>query len=175
MLDQFKLLDQSKLEQLELTVRAVSRATETNKASSRDDGFTLTELLVVLVILAMLTAIIAPNMIGRLGSSRTQTARVQIENLAGALEIFLIDVGRYPTEAEGLSVLVTPPAELVGWSGPYLRRGGVPDDPWGREYVYSSSSPDEFTLSTLGRDGVEGGSGEDADVRTSTILGEIDA
>ena len=136
--------------------------------SSLQAGFTLTEMLVVLVILALLTAIIAPNMIGRLGGARSQSAHVQIENLAGALELFQIDTGRYPTTEMGLHALEAPPDGVTGWSGPYLRRGGVPLDPWNRAYIYTSDSPDDFSLQSLGRDGVEGGTGEDADLFTTT-------
>jgi len=125
-------------------------------------------MLVVLVILALLTAIIAPNMIGRLGGARSQSANVQIENLAGALEIFQIDTGQYPTTEMGLHALEAPPDGVIGWSGPYLRRGGVPLDPWNRAYIYASDSPDDFSIRTLGRDGVEGGTGEDADIMTTT-------
>lgn len=133
-------------------------------------GFTLTEVMVVLVILALLTAIIAPNMIGRLGGARSQSANVQVEHLAGALELFMLDTGRYPTHEEGLSALVTPPDGVEGWQGPYLRRGGVPLDPWGNPYHYASASPDHFSLSSLGRDGVAGGTGQDGDILTSTSI-----
>lgn len=133
-----------------------------------DAGFSLTELLVVLVILALLTAIIAPNMIGRLGGARSQSARVQVENLAGALEIYQIDTGRFPTTEQGLSALVYAPDGVSSWAGPYLRRGGVPEDPWGNAYVYQSDGPDHFSLLSWGRDGVEGGTGEDTDIRTTT-------
>lgn len=132
------------------------------------NGFTLTEMLIVLVIIALLVALVAPNFLGRLGGARSQSARTQIENLAGSLELFKIDTGRFPTTDEGLRALETPPQNAVGWSGPYLRRGGVPLDPWGADYIYSSSAPDHFTLGSLGRDGAQGGEGEDADLQTTT-------
>lgn len=131
-------------------------------------GFTLTEMLVVLVIMALLVAIIAPNMLGRLGGARSQSANVQIENLAGALELYQIDTGRYPTTEMGLHALEAAPEGVIGWSGPYLRRGGVPLDPWSRAYIYASQTPDDFSIRTLGRDGEEGGTGEDADLFTTT-------
>jgi general secretion pathway protein G len=134
----------------------------------REAGFTLTELLVVLAIMALLMALIAPNFIGRVGGARSQSAEAQIENLAGALEIYSLDVGRYPSTESGLDALVTPPTDAVGWAGPYLRRGGVPLDPWGTAYQYTSQSPDHFSLGSLGRDGAIGGTGEDADISTST-------
>jgi general secretion pathway protein G len=142
--------------------------TKSRQTPNREAGFTLTELLVVLTIMALLMALIAPNFIGRVGGARRQSAEAQIENLAGALEIYSLDVGRYPTTDIGLQALVTPPADAIGWAGPYLRRGGVPDDPWGIAYQYVSQSPDHFLLSSLGRDGIVGGTGEDEDISTST-------
>jgi general secretion pathway protein G len=143
--------------------------------SHPEDGFTLTELLVVLVIIALLMALIAPNFIGRVGGARSQSAEVQMENLAGALEIYSLDVGRYPSTDVGLDGLVTPPDGVTGWTGPYLRRGGVPDDPWGRPYLYTSLSADHFALQSFGRDGEPGGTGEDADLETSIDLIEASA
>lgn len=133
-------------------------------------GFSLVEVMVVVLILALLAAIIAPNVIGRLGGAKTRTASVQIENLAASLELYLIDTGRYPSTEAGLDALVSAPTEASGWTGPYLRRGGVPLDPWGRAYVYRSEAPDHFELVSFGRDGAEGGSGEDSDLSTSTHI-----
>jgi len=132
-------------------------------------GFSLTELLVVLAIMALLVAIVAPNMIGRLGGARSQTARVQIENLAGALDIYQIDTGHYPETASGLGALVSAPDGEPRWAGPYLGRGGVPEDPWGQAYIYRSDGPDHFEIKTLGRDGADGGTGEDADIVTTSV------
>lgn len=129
-------------------------------------GFTLVELLVVLVILVLLASIIAPRVIGYLGSSRSKTAQVQIEGLVTSLELFHIDVGRYPTTSEGLEVLVKATGSLPGWNGPYLTKTVVPLDPWGKPYVYQSpGKAGPFDLISLGRDGKEGGSDEDGDIR----------
>lgn len=147
-----------------------SSASRGGHSNRHNSGFTMTEMLIVLVIIALLVALIAPNFLGRLGGARSQSARTQIENLAGSLELFKIDTGRYPTASEGLRALEAAPDGAVGWSGPYLRRGGVPLDPWGNTYLYQSNSADHFTLSSLGRDGVAGGDGEDADLQTSTEL-----
>lgn len=131
----------------------------------RQGGFTLVELLVVLVILVLLAGIIGPRVIGYLGSSRSKTAQVQIESLVTAMELFHIDVGRYPTAAEGLSALVKPPGNIPGWNGPYLTKGNVPADPWGRPYVYESGQDGgSFAIKSLGADGKEGGADENADV-----------
>jgi general secretion pathway protein G len=140
---------------------------------THESGFTLVEMLVVLVIMALLMALIAPNFLGRVGGARSQSAQAQIENLASALEIYSLDVGRYPATELGLSALVQPPAGEIGWAGPYLRRGGVPNDPWGNAYIYRSDTADHFALSSLGRDGEMGGTGEDADIITEITL--IDA
>jgi general secretion pathway protein G len=136
----------------------------------REAGFSLTEMLVVLVIMALLMALVAPNFLGRVGGARSQSAEAQIENLASALEIYSLDVGRYPDTESGLNALVEPPAGVTGWAGPYLRRGGVPLDPWGNAYLYTSNGPDHFSLRSLGRDGQPGGSGEDRDIETAVTL-----
>jgi general secretion pathway protein G len=133
--------------------------------SNREAGFTLVELLVVLVILVLLASIIGPRVIGYLGSSRSKTAKVQIEGLVTSLELFHIDVGRYPTTSEGLEALVKTAAALPGWNGPYVSKNTVPADPWGQPYHYDSpGKKGAFDIFTLGRDGKEGGSGEDADI-----------
>lgn len=128
-------------------------------------GFTLIELLVVLIILGLLVSIVLPNVIGQVGSSKSKAARVQIEELGAALDIFRLETGRYPTSQEGLRALVEQPGDLPNWNGPYLKKRTVPDDPWDRPYQYRSPGQHgEYDLYTLGRDGVEGGEGEEADV-----------
>ena len=131
----------------------------------RDDGFTLLELLVVLAIMALLAAVIGPQVLKYLGSSRTQTAKVQIQNVTSALELFRLDVGRYPTPQEGLNALVTAPPTAPGWNGPYLRRSDAVRDPWGQAYLYAAPGKHgEVDVYTLGADKAEGGTGEDQDV-----------
>ena len=130
-----------------------------------EGGFTLVELLVVLVILVLLASIIGPRVIGYLGSSRAKTAHVQIESLVTAMELFHIDVGRYPTSTEGLAALVKSPGNIPGWNGPYLAKGDVPQDPWGRSYIYQAGqNGNAFEIKSLGADGKEGGTDENADV-----------
>jgi len=132
-------------------------------------GYTLTELLVVLVIISLLTAIVAPRLIGRIGKAKSTTARTQIENLISALDIYQLDMGEYPTTEQGLAVLITKPE--VGeeatdlWAGPYLRRGKVPKDPWKNPYTYTRSPDGETILITsLGKDGQVGGDSENKDI-----------
>src|SRR3972149_12128639 len=127
-----------------------------------DQGFTLIELLVVLVILGLLAALVGPSVLRQGEKAKPKTARVQIENLAAALDIFKLDVGRYPDENEGLGALRERPAGLASWDGPYLERA-VGADPWGRAYVYWRLG-DRFELLSMGADGLPGGTGPDADV-----------
>jgi general secretion pathway protein G len=128
-------------------------------------GFTLIELLVVLVILGLLAAMATPQVLRYLGSSRTDTARIEIRNISTALDLFLVDVGRYPTPQEGLGVLVENPGNVPGWRGPYLRAHSVPLDPWGRPYLYRAPGQrGPYDLFTLGADNTPGGAGENQDV-----------
>jgi general secretion pathway protein G len=130
-----------------------------------DAGFTLLELLVVLAILGLLAAIVAPRVLKYLGSSRSQTAKVQIQNVAAAAELFRLDVGRYPNNDEGLTALVTAPPATEGWNGPYLQNQTALRDPWGQPYHYRSPGQHgDIDVYTLGSDKAEGGTGEAKDV-----------
>ncbi len=137
----------------------------TIKRRRRDSGFTLLELLVVLAIMGMLAAIIAPQVIKYLGTSKTQTAKVQIQNEMAALELFRLDVGRYPTQQEGLQALVTAPPTAPNWNGPYLKKDSALKDPWGEPYVYQNPGQHgEIDVFSLGSDKAAGGTGEAQDV-----------
>ncbi len=128
-------------------------------------GYTLTELLVVLVIIALLTAIVAPRLIGRVGKAKSTTARTQIENLVSALDIYRLDMGEYPSTEQGLTALITQPQDNDLWAGPYLRRGKVPKDPWKNPYIYTRSGDGETILiKSLGKDEKPGGDGENQDI-----------
>lgn len=131
----------------------------------RESGFTLLELLVVLAIMGMLAAIIAPQVIRYLGTSRTSTAKVQIQYVMQGLELFRLDVGRYPTQQEGLEALVVAPATAQSWNGPYLKKESALRDPWGVNYLYQvPGQHGEVDVFTLGQDKAPGGTGEAQDV-----------
>lgn len=147
------------------TLRKRAETTLTARERSGEAGFTLVELLVVLVILVMLASLVGPRVIGYLGSSKSKAAKVQIESLASALQLYKLDAGRYPTSAEGLKALVERPGNVPAWNGPYLTKRELPADPWGRPYEYKSPGQNgEFDILSLGADGQPGGTGENADI-----------
>lgn len=127
-------------------------------------GFTLLELLVVIVIIGLLAAYVGPKYFAQLGKSEVTIAKAQIEAFGKALDTFRLDVGRYPTSEEGLSALLATPATASKWNGPYLKKE-VPSDPWGHAYLYKSPGPKgDFEIISLGKDGQPGGTGENADI-----------
>jgi general secretion pathway protein G len=127
-------------------------------------GFTLLELLVVIVIIGLLAGYVAPRYFSQVGKSEIQVARAQIESIEKALDQFRLDTRHYPSAEQGLDALVTQPANEPNWSGPYLKKA-VPSDPWGRPYVYRiPGEKSEFQIFSFGKDGKAGGSGEDADL-----------
>ena len=130
-----------------------------------ESGFTLIELLVVLVILGLLAGLVGPQVMKYLGGANTSTAKLQIEQFGSALDAFRLEVGRYPTSAEGLSALIAQPSGLSRWNGPYLKKSVIPKDPWGRDYLYRSPGQNgAYDLYSLGADNAEGGEGENQDV-----------
>jgi general secretion pathway protein G len=132
----------------------------------RARGFTLVELLVVLAILTLLAGLVGPKVIDQFGKSKGKAAAVQIADLEKTLELFKLDVGRFPSKEEGLDALVKKPATANGWSGPYLKGSAIPTDPWGKPYQYAITGGAVEILS-LGADGAAGGEGEDADIRNT--------
>jgi general secretion pathway protein G len=130
----------------------------------RSKGFTLLELLVVIVIIGLLAGYVAPRYFGQVGKSEVQVARAQLDSLEKALDQYRLDTRHYPTAEQGLDALVNKPTNEASWSGPYLKKA-VPADPWGRPYVYHvPGARGEYDLYSLGRDGKPGGNGEDADI-----------
>jgi general secretion pathway protein G len=127
-------------------------------------GFTLLELLVVMVIIGLLAGYVGPKYFGQIGKSEVKVARAQIDALEKALDQYRLDVGHYPSTEQGLDALVQRPANELKWSGPYLRKS-VPLDPWGRHYIYRfPGERAEFELASMGRDGQPGGKGDDQDI-----------
>jgi general secretion pathway protein G len=141
----------------------------TRRRSLPRAAFTLIELLVVIIVLGMLAALVGPRILGRVSEAKSATAKTQIEMLGAALDNYKLDNGSYPTSDQGLSALDAKPTRdpvPLDWRGPYLKRG-LPADPWARAYLYKSPGEHNRTgydLWTLGRDGKDGGSDEDADV-----------
>ncbi len=135
---------------------------------NKQHGFTLLEMLVVLVIIGLLAGLVGPRIFGNVDKAKIQTADIQIKQLKGTLQALRLDIGRLPTNEEGLSVLQTPPNDEVGkklWKGPYLEES-MPLDPWNNPYQYSTSGANgqAFALYSLGADGQLGGSDNNADI-----------
>lgn len=128
-------------------------------------GYTLTEMLVVLVIIGLISAVVVPQTLGQMDRAKARTAKLQLQNIASALEFFAGDVGRYPTAAEGLVALVRQPADAPDWRGPYIKDETLVKDPWGRPCVYEPGADGAgFRLSSLGSDGKPGGQGTAKDI-----------
>ena len=133
---------------------------------SDDAGFTLLELLVVLVIIGLISGLVGPQVMKLLGKAKSDVAKVQMDNITSSLNLFNLDIGRYPTNNEGLSALIKKPSNMPQWSGPYLNDEIVPSDPWNRPYIYiqPGATGKPYQLKSLGSDGAIGGQAEDADI-----------
>lgn len=148
-------------------IRRPAGKDEAQKHQDRGEaGFTLLELLVVMVIMVMLAGFIAPRVLAYVGTSKAKAAKVQIQGLSSALQLYKLDTGKYPTTAQGLKALVRKPAGVRNWAGPYLSDDVIPMDPWGNKYRYKyPGTKKRFDIVSLGGNGQRGGDGEDADVR----------
>lgn len=133
-------------------------------ARKRQIGFTLLELLVVIVIIGLLAAYVGPRYFSQLNKSERSTAKAQIESFGKALDAYRLDTGRYPSTEQGLNALMVKPNDEPKWAGPYLQKS-VPPDPWGKTYIYRSPGQGgEFDLLSMGKDGQLGGEAENADI-----------
>lgn len=141
-----------------LSIRARDRRTRTG-------GFTLLELLVVILIIGLLTGIVAPRFLGQIGRSEATAARAQLDAFDKAIQAYRVDTGRFPSISQGLGALVKQPAEEPRWHGPYMQ-GDIPPDPWGTPYQYRNPGTNgrDYDLLSYGRDKAPGGSGDDADI-----------
>ena len=134
-------------------------------ARRRQTGFTLVELLVVLIILGLIAAFAAPQVIKYVGGAKSDSAKIQVERLSSVLDLYRLQVGRYPSDDEGLDALMDAPADASNWDGPYLKKADSLIDPWGRPYLYRfPGEHGDFDLYTLGADDQEGGEGENRDL-----------
>ena len=137
----------------------------TRERRDGNGGFTLVELLVVLVILGLVMGLVGPRVLNYLTSSRTRAAALQVASFKSSLDLFFLDTGRYPSKTESLKALVEKPASVDGWNGPYLQQATVPADPWGNAYQYNApGTKAPYQILSFGADGVSGGSGADADI-----------
>lgn len=132
-------------------------------------GFTLVEMLVVITIIALIMSLVGPRVLNFLGKSKVKAAKIQIESLASALDLYALDTGRYPSNSEGLEALMQRPGGARTWSGPYLKGNAVPKDPWGKPYAYRSPGQHgAYDILSYGADGQEGGDGAAADITSWT-------
>ena len=128
-------------------------------------GFTLVEMLVVIAIIGLIMGLVGPRVLNSLGESKVKAAKLQIESFSSSLDLFYLDVGRYPTGGEGLTALAQRPGNTGIWNGPYLKTGSVPTDPWGHVYLYRAPAErGPYEIVSLGSDGQEGGTGTAADI-----------
>jgi general secretion pathway protein G len=135
---------------------------------SREHGFTLVEILVVITIIALIMSLVGPRVLNYLTESKVKAAKIQMQSFSSALDLLYLDTGRYPSSAEGLTTLVKPTSAMGGWNGPYLKGNSVPNDPWGKPYVYRSPTErSKFEIMSYGADGQEGGTGTAADITSA--------
>jgi general secretion pathway protein G len=142
------------------------------RSRSRKDGergFTLVEILVVITIIALIMSLVGPRVLNYLTESKVKAAKIQMQSFSSALDLLYLDTGRYPSSAEGLAVLVKPTSAMAGWNGPYLKGGNVPNDPWGKPYLYRSPTERaKYEIMSYGADGQEGGTGTAADITSAS-------
>jgi general secretion pathway protein G len=137
-----------------------------NRRAAR--GMTLIEILVVLVLIGIVMGIVAGNFIGQGEEAKRKAAAIEISQIGSTLDLFKLEVGRYPTSQEGLQALITAPAGANNWNGPYWKKAQIPKDPWGHEYRYSAPGQGgPYDIVSLGADGAEGGDGANKDITSA--------
>jgi general secretion pathway protein G len=135
---------------------------------ARQRGMTLIEILVVLVLIGIVLGIVGGNFIGKGEKAKADAAKIEIGQISQTLDLYKLEVGRYPTSQEGLQALISAPAGAANWNGPYWKKSAVPKDPWGNEYRYASpGSKGAYEIVSLGADGKEGGEGPDKDISSA--------
>lgn len=135
----------------------------------KDKGFTLIEIIIVVIIMSLIATLIVPRLFKKVEKSKKQITKTQIVMVENAVKMFKLDTGRYPTTQEGLEALMKKPDNINNWDGPYLEKG-LPKDPWGREYLYVYPGKNYlFEITSLGADGQPGGEGENADIFNYTV------
>lgn len=145
-----------------------ARAGRSGWMLSGSAGFTLIEMLVVLVIIGLIMGLVGPRVLNYLTDARVKATRLQIEAFSSSLDLYYLDTGRYPAASEGLSALVRRPGNLESWNGPYLKGGVLPPDPWGNPYMYRAPAERApYEIISLGSDGRDGGTGSAADIKSS--------
>src|ERR1700704_2738406 len=146
-----------------MTLRVVTRGRRADRRAGA--GFTLVEMLVVIAIIGLIMGLVGPRVLNYLGEAKVKTAKLQIESFGSALDLFYLDVGRYPSVSEGLTALAQRPGNAPVWNGPYLKNASVPADPWGHVYVYRApGEKGPYEIVSLGSAGQEGGTGTAADI-----------
>jgi general secretion pathway protein G len=145
------------------------KSTRRRSRKALQRGFTLVEILVVITIIGLIMSLVGPRVLNYLSDSKVKAAKIQIQSFTSALELFYLDAGRYPSTSEGLTALVKSTGGLSAWNGPYLKGGQLPNDPWGKPYIYRSPGEHSpFEITSYGADGVEGGTGAAADITTAS-------
>jgi general secretion pathway protein G len=148
-----------------MVIEMLTRPHQQSARRLGERGFTLVEMLVVISIIALIMALVGPRVLNFLTESKVKAAKIQIESLSSALDLYALDTGRYPSSSEGLGALMQPPGNTASWNGPYLKGAIVPKDPWGNSYIYRSPGQHgTYDILSYGADGQEGGTGAAADI-----------
>jgi general secretion pathway protein G len=158
---------------LQSSTRSAARR---HRKPTGEEGFTLVEMLVVITIIGLIMGLIGPRVLNYLSESKVKAAKIQLQSFAGALDLFYLDAGRFPSTAEGLAALVRRTPGVAAWNGPYLKGGNVPTDPWNHAYLYRSPADrGPYDIVSYGSDGQEGGSGVASDISLDSMTGDKNA